>query len=283
LENPEEKFQYRIKNDSVFPGFRSVASTKNSQFLLSVANPALLYKTNISGEHELVYIEKDSSVFYDSMTFWNEKEGLAFGDPTEGCMSIIVTRDGGETWEKIPCGKLPKAAKGEAAFAASDSNIAIVGNKVWMISGGTKSRVYFSEDKGKTWKVQDTPLVQGEPTTGGYSIDFYDENTGFIIGGDYTKPEQNQKNKALTFDGGKTWNLIAEGNPPGYKSCVQFVPNSNGEKLVAVGPSGISLSVDGGKTWRKISDEGFYAIRFLNDSTAYLAGKNRICRIRFEK
>lgn len=277
---PKEKTQYRIKYDSVYPGFRSIATTQNAQFLLSVANPALLYKTDISGKHELVYTEKDSAVFYDSMAFWNEKEGLAFGDPTDGCMSIIITRDGGESWEKVPCEKLP-IAEDEHAFAASNSNIAIMGNNAWLITGGKKSRVYFSGDKGKSWTVFNTPLIQGSSTTGGYSIDFYDEKIGVVIGGDYTKPEQNQKNKAMTFDGGKTWELIAMRKHPGYKSCIQFVPNSNGKKLVAVGPSGISYSENAGKNWEEISKEGFYTIRFLNDSTAYVGGKNRICKLVF--
>lgn len=282
LKNPRRKVQYRIKTDSVYPGFRSVAVTPKSQFLLSIANPALLYKTNISGEHKLVYTEKDSAVFYDSMAFWNEKEGLALGDPTHGCMSVIITRDSGETWKKVPCEKLPRA-EGEFAFAASNSNIAVMGNNAWLITGGEKSRVYFSGDKGKTWTVFNTPLIQGRSTTGGYSIDFYDEKIGVIIGGDYTKPEQNKKNKAMTFNAGKTWQLIADGSHPGYKSCVQFVPGSDGKKLVAVGPSGISCSANGGKSWEEVSKESFYTIRFLNDSIAYAGGKNRICRLTFVK
>lgn len=282
LKNPKDKIQYRIENDSVFPGFRAVASTKNAQYLLSIAHPALLYKTNISGSHELMYIEDDPLVFYDSMAFWNEREGLAFGDPTQDCMSVIITRNGGNSWEKVPCEKLSPIEEGEVAFAASNSNISIINEKIWMISGGTKSRVYFSEDKGKTWEIYETPLVQGKPTTGGYSIDFYDENKGFIIGGDYTQPEENQKNKAISTDGGKTWSLVSRGNPPGYKSCVQFAPNQEGKKLIAVGPSGISASIDEGKTWKKISDEGFYTLRFLDDSTAYAAGKNKISKIAFK-
>ena len=48
-------------------------------------------------------------------------------------------------------------------------------------------------------------LVQGVASSGMYSIDFYDENIGFAIGGDYTKPEANELNKIKTIDGGKTW------------------------------------------------------------------------------
>ena len=38
---------------------------------------------------------------------------------------------------------------------------------------------------------------------------------------------------------------------------------------------------DIGKTWKRLSDESFYTIRFLNDSIAYAAGKNRIAKLTF--
>lgn len=281
LKNPQDKIQHQVLHDAVYPEFRSVASTSESDFILSVANPALLYKVNRSGVVSLQYQEIDSAVFYDSMTFWNAEEGIAMGDPTDDCLSIIITRDGGKTWKKIACDNLPKAAEGEAAFAASDTNIEVVGNKTWLISGGTKSRVYYSPDKGKTWSIQEIPLVEGKATTGGYSIDFYNGKIGVIIGGDYTQMQKNERNKAITFNGGKTWELMAKGENPGYKSSIQFVPNSGGKEIVAVGPTGISYSCDTGKTWRELSKEGFYTLLFLNDSVAYAAGKHRISRLVF--
>ena len=208
------------KFDTLTPEFRAVASTNSDFFMLSVGNPALLYKTGDSGSMELVYREENEKVFYDAMSFWNDKEGIAMGDPVDTCLSIIITRDGGKTWNKISCENLPVAAEGEAAFAASNSNIAIQGNKTWILSGGMKSRIFFSPNKGETWEVFDTPVIQGTGTQGGYSLDFYDENQGFIIGGDYTKPDENKANKAVTKDGGKTWDLVAAGQEPGYKSSV---------------------------------------------------------------
>ncbi|WP_424494220.1 WD40/YVTN/BNR-like repeat-containing protein [Salinimicrobium sp. GXAS 041] len=272
----------KIQHDSIYPEFRAVASTSQDFFMLSVANPALLYKTGDAGKMRLVYQEEDEKVFYDSMMFWNDTEGIAMGDPLDNCLSIIITRNGGKTWKKVSCDNLPETMEGEAAFAASNSNIAIKGDKTWIISGGKTSRVFFSPDKGKTWDVFDTPIVQGEATTGAYSLDFYDENTGIIFGGDYTKPEDNKANKAITKDGGKTWQLVSPGSGPGYKSSVRFVPNSKGEEIVAVGFTGIAYSSNRGKSWNDLSDEGFYTLRFLNDSTAYAAGKNRIARLSFK-
>ena len=271
----------RQEQDSLFPEFRAVASTPNDFFMLSVANPALLYKTGDSGEMELVYSEENEKVFYDSMAFWNAQEGIAMGDPTEDCLSIIITRDGGNSWNKIACDRLPKTVEGEAAFAASDSNIAIHGDSAWIISGGMDARIFYTGDKGRTWKVFNTPIISGEPTTGAYSVDFYDEIQGIIIGGDYTKPEGNTANKAVTKDGGRTWTLVAEGEDPGYKSSVQYVPGGKGKEIVAVGFTGIAYSADGGNSWKNLSVEGFYTIRFLNDSTAYAAGKNKLAKLKF--
>ncbi|HKJ48448.1 MAG TPA: hypothetical protein VJ973_05130, partial [Christiangramia sp.] len=192
------------KFDTISPEFRAVASTSNDFFMLSVANPALLYKTGDNGKMELVYKEENEKVFYDSMIFWNDNEGIAMGDPTDGCISMIITRNGGKSWNKVDCKDLPEAAEGEAAFAASNSNISVMGDHTWILTGGMKSRILYSADKGNTWEVFETPLLHGEATTGGYSLDFYDDKKGAIIGGDYTNPEGNAGNKAITKDGGKT-------------------------------------------------------------------------------
>jgi photosystem II stability/assembly factor-like uncharacterized protein len=268
----------QIKFDTLIPEFRSVAHTSTDFFMLSVDTPALLYKTGANGQMNLVYKEEGEGAFYDSMQFWNDLEGIAVGDTVNGCLSVLTTRDGGQTWSKLSCDALPEPIEGEGAFAASNTNIAIVDDKTWV---ATTKRVLFSPDKGFTWQAFDTPIMNEQPTQGMYSIDFYNAELGFAVGGDYTNPTGNQANKALTTDGGKTWNVIANGTPPGYKSCVQFIPNSGGEDLVAIGFTGISYSDNGGHLWKDLSKEGFYTIRFLNDSIAYAAGKNRIAKLTF--
>jgi photosystem II stability/assembly factor-like uncharacterized protein len=266
--------------DSLQLEFRSIAHTTTDFFMLSVGNPALLFKTGDNGNMDLVYLEEHPKVFYDAMAFWNDMEGIAIGDTTDECLSIIITRDGGNTWKKVPCNKLPKGIDGEGAFAASNTNIAIVGNNTWIAT--TTGRVYSSKDKGLSWDVVQTPIINEKETEGIYSIAFYDENNGFAIGGDYTNPDNNSANKISTANGGKTWNLIADGQQPGYRSCVQYVPNREGKELVTVGFKGIDYSNDGGKTWKNLSNEGFYTIRFLNDSVAYAAGQRRISKLLFK-
>ncbi len=267
--------------------FRAIAKTDKAVFVLSISNPGVLYKIGFDGVEgtsmEEVYYEEGSNVFYDAMKFWNNKEGIAMGDPTEDCLSILITRDGGNNWKKLSCESLPKTEEGEAAFAASNSNIAVFEDKAWIVSGGKRSRVFYSPDKGQTWEVFDTPIIEGDAMTGIYSVDFFDAETGIIFGGDWNAKENNFANKAITKDGGKTWKLLSEGAGPGYRSPVKFVPNGNGKEIVAVGSLGISYSKDQGESWQEISKESFFAIEFVNDTLAFASGNNRIARLIFRK
>ncbi|SMG26446.1 WD40/YVTN/BNR-like repeat-containing protein [Arenibacter troitsensis] len=265
--------------DSILPEFRAVAQNSTDFFMLSIGSPALLYKTGDQGNMELVYKEEGEKVFYDAMTFWNDQEGIAVGDSMDGCLSIIITRDGGNSWKKIPCSILPKSETGEGAFAASNTNIKLLGTMAWIAT--THGNVYYTNDKGVTWEVVKTPISSEKTTQGIFSVDFYDEHLGVVFGGDYTDPEINNGNKAVTKDGGKTWKLIADGKLPNFRSCVQFVPKSKGNSLVAIGFEGIAYSQDTGETWKQLSDESFYTLRFMNDTIAYAAGKDRIAKLIF--
>ncbi len=275
-----------IKYEDSLLSFRSIAIVKNTVFVMSVASPGVLYKIGFDGEEatniEEVYVEKGERVFYDAMAFWNDLEGLVMGDPTHDCLSVIITRDGGNTWSKTPCSSLPLVESGEAAFAASNSNIAIYGDHAWLVSGGKRARVFHSADKGLNWEVFNTPIIQGKAMTGIYSVDFFDERIGVIFGGNWEEKEYNEGNKAITTDGGKTWQLISNGAGPGYRSSVRFVPGSKGRGMVAVGSPGISYSPDRGESWTELSTEGFYAIEFVNDTLAFASGRNKISKLIFQ-
>jgi photosystem II stability/assembly factor-like uncharacterized protein len=279
-----KKIEKVIKKDTLNIEFRSIAKTSKFIYALNVANPALLYQISKDGkEVQLVYQENNKKVFYDSMQFWNDKEGIAVGDPIDDCLSVIVTHDGGNSWSKIPNSKLPKVFDGEAHFAASNTNIVIKGNDTWIVSGGKRARVFYSSDKGNSWEAFETPIIQGMQMTGIFTADFYDSKNGCIAGGNYEVPNQNFENKAVTNDGGRTWQLIAEKQGFGYASCVQYVPKSNGKGLVVVGASGLSYSSDGGVTWvQLLQDSSLFTIRFLDKNTAIAAGRNKMIRIRFK-
>lgn len=278
-----KRVERTITLDSLKLEFRSIAQTKSDIYILSIGNPAFLYKINKKDlSYKLVYRENHEKVFYDAIHFIDNKKGIAIGDPTEDTFSIITTDDGGATWNKIPSNNLPKLAKGEAAFAASNTNICVKGNRIFLVSGGIKSRVFVSDDFCKTWQVHETPIIQGQSMTGIFSADFLNEKTGIIVGGNYDAQSDNNANKAITFDGGQTWKLVGINQGFGYASCVQFVPNTNGKSILCVGTTGIYSSTNQGENWNKLSDDkDLFTIRFQDSNTAFLAGKNKLVRMKF--
>lgn len=261
--------------------FRSIAKTKKSIFIASIGSPACLFKIDKKTlQYTIVFQDEHPNSFFDSMQFFNNRIGIVLGDPTDDCLSLLITQDGGNHWQKIGCSTLPKTIKGEAAFAASNSNICFKKNKIWMISGGNQSRLFYSDNQ-KFFNAIEIPIMQGSSMSGAFTMDFYDRKTGFIAGGNYEKPELNYANKLLTTDGGKNWKTVADGTGFGYASCIQFVPQSNGKKLVCVGLTGLYYSNNYGKSWIKLSDDkSLYTIRFANPKTFFAAGKDKILQLK---
>jgi photosystem II stability/assembly factor-like uncharacterized protein len=274
-----------VKSQKEITDFRSIAYANGSIYVLNAGTPANMYTLNTFGyscASNLIYTESGEKVFYDSM-FIDIKTGfgVVIGDPTEDCLSVLLTENSGKNWKKIPCDILPKIVEGEAAFAASDTNVKIIDGVIYIISGGKKSRLFMSEDKGSTWQVFDTPIIQGEAMTGAFSMDFYNKSKGIIVGGNYENQKDNSINKAITKDGGKTWEIVSKDKAFGYASCVQFMPNSRGKVLYTCGTSGVYYSTNFGEKWTKILDDtDFYTLRFSGENNLYLAGKNKVTKIK---
>ena len=270
-------------SDGSLPAFRSIAVTDEAAFALTIASPAVLFRQEIGSDHwKPVYINEDTLAFFDSMHFWDAREGLAMGDPMGGCLSILITRDSGETWTLVPCEDLPPVVSdstgaSEAAFAASNGNIAVEGDEAWIASGGVASRMFYTEDRGQTWEVKDTPIVQGGAMTGMFSAARCGDLLGIGWGGNWESMDDNSANKICTTDGGSTWELLTPSEGPGYRSCVQYRPGTDCQEIWAVGIPGISISKDGGFTWQTERDSSYYTVRFTEDgSQAWLAGRSQV-------
>ena len=266
-----------IKYDTFDLEFRSISVTSNSVFILSVGSPALLFKIDKKTfNYELVYKESVEKAFYDSMQFWDDENGIAVGDPIVDCMSIIITRDGGNTWNKISCEYLPSSKEGEAPFAASNTNISLVDQKAFIATGGKEANILVSSEYGKIWKKYTTPIIQGAEMTGIFSIDNLSVDTAVIAGGSWSSKENTVKAMAITKDGGINWQL--KENNPGYVSCVQFIPKTN--SLVACSSTGIYYSEDLAENWKKVIEEGYYSLRISeNGGFLYFSGKNKLMNV----
>jgi hypothetical protein len=231
--------------------------------------------------YEIFYKDTLRTAFYDAFSYDKNGRGIAISDPTKKNKAYFRTFT--KKNYNQDDGIIPLYNEGEAHFAASNTNIATVGNTVWIATGGKTSRIFkFTWDKPFHWDVFSTPFVNGASSTGIYSIDFYNEKLGIAVGGDYTKQKENINNIAVTSDGGENWQSVASGKNSGYKTCVKYRPDSGGKEIIAVGDGDISYSDDFGKTWKVISEEkNLYVVEWIDKNTLVFAGKNRILKAEF--
>jgi photosystem II stability/assembly factor-like uncharacterized protein len=235
-----------------------------------------IYKTVNGGKSwALQFKNPDAEAFYDAIAFWDEKNGLALGDPVKGWFQLLVTTDGGAHWKPLAAKTLPPALPGEAAFAASGTCLVTHGTKdVWFATGGAKmALVFHSRDRGQHWEVSETPILAGSASTGIFSIAFRDRLHGMIVGGDYRKPNDSGATAATTAGGGKTWTLLDKRLP--YRSAVAWA----NDRWIAVGTSGSHGSQDNGGTWKLLDRENYNSVGFTSSGEGWAAGpKGRIAK-----
>lgn len=249
--------------------------------IVNAGSPAFILSTLDGGvSWRQSYVNRDSAIFLDGMDFWDVNKGMIFGDPIKGKMQLLRTTSAGANWDDIS-GNLKHPLKmGEAGFAASGTTIKTRDKgKVWIATGGASANIYFSRNYGKHWKRFPNPIIQGLNSTGAFSIDFYDDKNGVVVGGDYLKDQESTNNALYTSNGGKTWNKPVV-SVSGYRSAVCYLT-----KLicVAAGSSGVDISTDGGKNWTNISSENINAIQKANSGNLILLTGNKGTIYRLDK
>lgn len=238
-----------------------VAFNADTALVVNAGFPGVIYKTTDGGDHWYeCYNNQDTTVFLDGMKFWDNQHGIAFGDPMNGHMLIITTKDGGETWQQTPPENIPEKLEIEGGFAASGSSIVVQDStKAWVGMGGTLARVFYTEDQGMHWDVVKTPIYSGEGMRGIYSLAFKNEKEGIAIGGEYQN-ENPPNSRAYTKDGGKSWKL-GKGVDQ-YRSGVCYLFD---DIYLATGLTGTDISYDGGISWDSISNYKLHGMVFTND------------------
>lgn len=253
--------------------FRSLYAFDSLRVIAANAGtPAMILLTIDGGRNwKKVYQNDAPEAFLDGLDFWNDENGLAYGDPIGGRMLLVSTHDGGTTWQELPEASRPELKKGEASFAASGTGLRCYDKKKAVITtGGLVSRYWTSPDNGLTWSVADWPILQNVESGGAYSAIFWGKK-GVVVGGDYKAETKTGNHVYLTTDRAKTWTLPMRPTR-GLRECVEFLGKEN---VIAIGPSGCDLSTDGGFNWLAFSDEkGFHVIRKARDGKLIVAAGN---------
>src|SRR4029450_8327157 len=254
--------------------FRDIeAFGSNRALILSIGNgtDSRIYRTTDGGATwTLVFQNNDPNGFYDCMTFFNKKVGLAVSDPPDGLkFRIIKTTDGGRTWSAVDPAGMPPALPGEFAFAASGQCITSNhGRSAWLGSGGSaQARVFTSRNRGRTWSVSATPMNSG-PSAGILAPGFRSQRHGLAVGGDFTMPTASPNNFAATRNGGGSWALIS-GAPAEYRSGATWV---KGNTAIAGGPAGSDYSKNHGRTWTRFDNGSLDTVDCANPNACWASG-----------
>lgn len=260
--------------------FRTIyAFDSNNAIIANAGSPAYILRTGDGGiSWKRVYENPDSAAFIDGVDFRNNKHGIIYGDPINGRMLLLYTRDGGRTWDALK--NSPFMNKGEASFAASGTNIRYITKKTIVIAtGGKESNLYMSHNRGRDWQAIPTPMLSGKESTGIFSfMPTHYIWKWFIAGGDYRNDTVRTANFFYSADEGKSWQA-PQTTTRGYRECLAVLyegPKKGIPKaMFAVGPSGIDISTDYGVNWKPFSDEkGFHVIKPFWPKLLFLAGSN---------
>ncbi len=221
--------------------------------------------------------------------FTNNQNGLVVG---QGGL-ILVTNDGGKTWEKMEVDMSPPAARQRAGAPGTGGgpppgfgrggpadlyNIYFIDEKTGFITGG-RGTILKTEDGGKTWARKmarsESSGQAANPRARGIranlmGIQMLNAEVGFIAGSENTILK--------TTDGGETWVGSSErarvGETRNNLENIRFVSPTTGW---IIGSFGTLLQTnDGGETWEK-QDPGFdnnlFGIHFLDANIGWICGQ----------
>ncbi|GAA1912381.1 oxidoreductase [Nocardioides hwasunensis] len=211
----------------------------------------------------------DEKAFYDCMAFYgNGRRGLAVSDPVEGKLRILSTDDRGRSWSVLPSRGMPATAD-EFGFAASGDCLVTSGTSAFIITGGAKSRVLRSDDRGLTWKATASGIPAGE-SAGGFAGAFASPRHGIVVGGDFADAGNTEDTTAYTRDG-RTWTSGGD-----LRHVGEDVTVLRGWRYALAtgdydGSAGTSLTSDGGRTWTRVSKKGYHVIDCVA-TTCWAAG-----------
>ncbi|REE01743.1 beta propeller repeat protein [Marinoscillum furvescens] len=265
--------------------FRDLHAFSKDKVLLMSAGPGelsqiIMYEAGAGFRqvYQMPYVRG----FLNTIEFWDDQKGLAFGDSFDGELFVLKTEDGGETWSRIDPATLPAAGEGEGGFAASGTCIAVQPEgKAWIATGaGGNARVLMTQDFGNSWTYTEAPLIRGD-AAGVTSIRMLDAQQGTIVGGDLALTDGYSANIAQTTDGGKNWTLQG---PPVTKGAFYgsdlFQAGAH-QVLVVCGPNGLDYAVDNFTSFSNLDSANYWAVDFNAAGVGYAVGtEGKILRLK---
>ncbi len=230
------------------------------------AAPGAVYKTTDGGATWTQ--QAPSTLFFDfnsfpnALHFWDENNGLAFGDPTsnnDDSNEIFTTNDGGTTWTQVPAANVPANTLPENGTYYNYNPLVVKDSTVWYPT--VNGYLYRSDNKGQNWrrtKIDTTATIA--------SLSFLDDKlTGIAV--------TNQAVPYKTIDGGETWTQMSGSANGPFPEIVSVPGTGIFVTSTASGAVRSAYSIDKGETWIKIDDVNqYYGLEFKDMNTGYAGG-----------
>jgi len=239
----------------------------------SGTNPPGIYLTVDGGNtwnRQTTASFSDPASFPNIVHFFDQNNGFCMGDPIGGEYEIYTTNNAGVTWTRIAADSISNPLLNETGIAGYYSAF---GNKAWF--GTTKGRVYWTNNRGKSWNVSTTTL-SGKSV----DVDFANQFHGLA----QDKESNTTGTLSETFDGGLTWKAVNNTGQIGTNDFC-FVPGtentwvSTGIKIGSSGNAlyGVFYSYDGGHSWFPFElnkEDQMNKVDFVSPETGWASGFN---------
>jgi photosystem II stability/assembly factor-like uncharacterized protein len=220
----------------------------------------------ITWTEQLNYDFGESFGFFADIYFFNAKEGILYGDQSDGYFTIFTTSDGGKNWTRVPEANMPAGLTDEASYILSVEGI---GDTFWTVS--TAGRIWKTTDKGLHWNAYQTSET---------FIDYSNLKMRDALHGLWGVHDELYR----TDDGGITWDEV---DPTGnwFTDDLAYVPGTEATFVSTGGNDfsgygalhgiGTSYSLDDGNTWITL-DTGVehLSLAMVNSFTGFTGGFN---------
>ncbi len=202
----------------------------SSSTIYAGGSEGAIYKTTNGGTSwNLVYQNLSETNFIDLITFFDQNNGMAWGDPitSSGVDACLQTTDGGTTWTNNNS-VITKIPNGVNVRFVPPSNVFLCGTVG--TAGKEIDGIWRSTDRGKTWAFGTVGTSSMDSVTFSHTNAFASNLVGVVCRIDSTFWS--------TSDGGVSWQQIGAKAMTRYFD-VTFVPGTNiaiagGAKLAAV-------------------------------------------------
>ena len=202
-----------------------------------------------TGASDLVMDPNNPRILFAGMWQLDIKTwGRESGGPGSG---LFMTKNGGDTWERLKGSELPKLPIGKVAVcntpANSDRIYALIetGDGVpWHGRETESGELWRTDDGGKNWKlVNHSRDLSGR--TAYYSrcaVSPDDPDEVYFLAAAYS----------MTKDGGLTSEIITDAGRPNWDHHDMWIDPTNADRMAVAGDGGIAISNNRGKTWFRV-------------------------------